>query len=117
MQADWHENNTKAATGVHLKVGLPRRHYNAGMKRFLALAILACSALVASRTDYLNAKRKFESIEQFQTKPGSRVPLPSSELNAYVQVELPAVAPQGVRDPKVELRGNNIAVGRAFINF
>jgi hypothetical protein len=87
------------------------------MKRFLALAILGCSALVASRTDYLNAKRKFESIERFQTKPGSRVPLPSSELNAYVQVEIQTVAPQGVRDPKLELRGNNVAVGRAFINF
>ena len=83
----------------------------------MAITICVCVALAASRTDYLNAKRKFEAIEKFQTKPGTRVPLPSSELNAYVQVEMREAAPQGVRDPRVELQGNNIATGHAFINF
>jgi hypothetical protein len=87
------------------------------MKRLLALVFLLCAVLIASRTDYLNVKRKFEAIEKYQTRPGTRVPLPASELNAYVQTELPGVAPQGVRDPKVELQGNNIATGRALINF
>jgi hypothetical protein len=87
------------------------------MKRVFALAIVVCSILAASRADYLSAKRKFEAIEKYQTKPGARVPLPSSELNAYVQTEMREIAPQGIRDPKVELPGNNIAVGRAYINF
>jgi hypothetical protein len=87
------------------------------MKRLLALAVLACAVSLASRTDYLNAKRKFEAIEKYQTKPGARIPLPSSELNAYAQEEIREVAPQGVRDPKIELHGNNVVTGRALINF
>ncbi len=87
------------------------------MKRLFALAIAVTAVSLASRTDYLNVKRKFDAIEKYQTKPGSRVPLPSSELNAYVQTELPSVAPDGIRNPTVELQGNNVATGRALINF
>ncbi len=87
------------------------------MKRLFALAFLACAVVIASRTDYLNAKRKFQSIEKYQVKPGSRVPLPATELNAYVQVELLEAVPQGVRDPRVELQADNVATGRAMINF
>lgn len=93
------------------------RRYNRCMRRVLGILILVSTIAVASRTDYLSAKRKFESIEKQQIKPGSRVPLSSSELNAYVQTELPQVAPQGIRNPRVELLGNNIAAGHASINF
>ncbi len=87
------------------------------MKRLLALALPLSIGLLASRADYLNAKRKFDAIEKYQMKPGAWVPLPANELNAYVQVEMREVAPQGVRDPKIELGGNGIATGRAMINF
>src|SRR2546425_608530 len=87
------------------------------MRRLLGIVMLVSTLAVASRTDYLNAKRKFESIEKQQIKPGARVPLSSSELNAYVQTELPQVAPDGIRNPHVELLGNNVATGRASINF
>lgn len=87
------------------------------MKRLFALTFLVCAILIASRTDYLNAKRKFQAIEKYHVKPGSRVPIPSTELNAYVQVELLEAVPQGVRDPRVDLQADNIATGRAMINF
>ena len=87
------------------------------MKRLFALAFLICAVVIASRTDYLNAKRKFQSIEKYQLKPGTRVPIPAAELNAYVQVELPEAVPQGIRDPRVDLQGDNVATGRAMINF
>src|SRR4051794_35300293 len=87
------------------------------MKRVFALAGFACCLMAASHADYLTAKRKFEAIEKYQTKPGARIPLTLNELNAYVQTEIKEVAPQGFRDPRVELPGNNIAVGHAFINF
>ena len=102
---------------IHLKVGLWSGGYNRVMRRLLGIVILVSTLAVASRTDYLNAKRKFESIEKQQIKPGSRIPLSSSELNAYVETELPQVAPKGVRNPRVELLGNNIASGHASINF
>ena len=92
-------------------------HYNGLMKRLFALTFLICTVLIASRTDYLNAKRKFQSIEKYQVKPGSRVPISSTELNAYVQAELLEAVPQGVREPRIDLEANNIATGRAMINF
>ena len=92
-------------------------HYNGFMKRLFALAFLVCAVLIASRTDYLNAKRKFQAIEKYQVKPGSRVPLPSTEINAYVQVELLEAVPQGVRAPRIDLEADNMATGRAMINF
>jgi len=75
------------------------------------------SFAAVSQTDYQNAKRKFQTIDKKPPKPGTRIPFTSSELNAYVQTELPAVAPQGIRNPKVELQGNNVATGRALIDF
>jgi hypothetical protein len=81
-------------------------------------ALLAAAGTVgASRGDYLNAKRKFQSIENRQAKPGSRIALSAQELNAYVQTELPEVAPAGIRKPHVELNGSNTATGSALIDF
>lgn len=82
------------------------------------VALLSFAGFAAvSRPDYQSAKRKFQSIDRETVKPGSKVAITSNELNAYVQAELPQVAPQGIRDPKVELLGDNRATGRAMINF
>ncbi|HUS08639.1 MAG TPA: hypothetical protein VMZ52_20200 [Bryobacteraceae bacterium] len=82
-----------------------------------ALALLPATLLVATRSDYLSIKQKFNTIEQEKAKPGSRVPISAQELNAYVQKELPEVAPEGIRNPSVQLDGNNAATGRALIDF
>lgn len=88
------------------------------MKPFaVAVVLLVAMSAGASRSDYLSAKKKFQAIDKQMVKPGTRVPLTSSELNAYVETELPAVAPAGVRDPQVELLGDNAATGRAKIDF
>jgi hypothetical protein len=50
-------------------------------------------------------------------RPGSRIAISSQELNAYVAAELPKVAPPGVRRPQVFLHGNNVATGKAMIDF
>ena len=84
----------------------------------LAMAFVSVAGLVgASRTDYLNVKRKFQTIDKQRPKPGSRVTFTSAELNSYVEAELPVVAPRGIRDPHVELLGDNVAMGRALIDF
>src|SRR5262245_5668692 len=89
------------------------------MKAIAALAMLVCFAGFAavSKTDYQSAKRKFHTIDSKPPKPGTRIALTASELNAYVQTELPLVAPPGIRDPKVDLKGDNVATGRAMIDF
>jgi hypothetical protein len=83
-----------------------------------AFALLSLTGFAAvSRTDYQNAKRKFQSIDKQSLKPGSKISFTTPELNAYVQAELPTVAPRGIRNPKVELVGDNTATGRALIDF
>jgi hypothetical protein len=82
-----------------------------------ASALVLAVSLFATRTDYLSAKQKFQSIEKHKVASGTRVPLTSEELNSYVRAELPNVAPTGIREPVVELHGNNRATGRALIDF
>lgn len=84
---------------------------------------LACCLFVAvasgtaSRNDYQNVKKKFDQIERKQVRAGSKIAISAAELNAYVQTELPRVAPPGIRQPVVELHGNDTASGRAMIDF
>lgn len=84
----------------------------------LAVAFVSAAGFVgASRTDYLNVKRKFQTLDKQRPKPGTRVPISSTEINSYVQAELPVVAPKGIRNPEVELHGGNVATGRALVDF
>jgi hypothetical protein len=87
------------------------------MTRFWPLAAVAVPLLVySSRSDYTSAQHKFDLIESERLRPGAKVTLSQSELNAYVEEELPKVAPQGVRAAKVEL-GPGTATGSALIDF
>jgi hypothetical protein len=81
------------------------------------LVLLAAVSVTAARTDYVNVKRKFREIETKQAKPGSRISISSQEINAYVEHELPLVAPKGIRRPHVDLHGNNTATGSALVDF
>lgn len=88
------------------------------MRKTCILAVmLSVGALSASRSDYVNVKQKFASIERESAKPGSRVALSAKELNAYVEAELPQHAPPGVRRPHVELHGNDSATGTILVDF
>jgi len=80
------------------------------------LLVLIFPLLGAPTADYVSAKRKFELIESEKLRPGSRVTLSPSELNAYVANELAESAVQGVRNPRVEL-GEGSASGAALIDF
>lgn len=78
---------------------------------------LLCAFLVAAQSpDYLSFKRKLDLIENEKLKPGRRVAITARELNAYVQEEVREMAPQGVRDPRLEL-GIGRALGFARIDF
>ena len=85
--------------------------------KLLPFALFTACMLFASRSDYLSIKQKFLTIQNGRAARGTRVPIPSTELNAYVQTELPKVVPQGIREPVVELLGNNSARATAYVNF
>ena len=59
---------------------------------------------------------KFSLIEQDRLKPGSRVMLTPQELNAYARQEISEVAPDGVRNPRLDL-GAGKATASALIDF
>ena len=85
------------------------------MRRFWPLGLLTLPLLLfSSRSDYASAQRKLDLIENDRLKPGSKVTLSQRELSAYVDEEVPKVAPQGVREPKLEL-GAGAATGTAIV--
>jgi hypothetical protein len=91
---------------------------------FMALALLAAPVLSTTSPDYQAVVHKFSLIEHDRLKPGSRVVLkPGSrvvltpaELNAYARQEVAEVAPDGVRNARLDL-GPGTATATALIDF
>ncbi len=94
---------------------LPRFVYP-DMRRSAAIAVFLPFFALATASDYTNAKKKLEMIETDRAPRGSRVTFTTQELNAYVAGELPEVAPQGVRNTRLQL-GRGSATGSALIDF
>jgi hypothetical protein len=80
------------------------------------LLVLAALLLAAPRSDYLDARRKIDMIRKEIVPAGAGVTLNKAELNAFVLKEVAGVAPEGVRNPRLEL-GNNRATAFADIDF
>jgi hypothetical protein len=79
-------------------------------------ALGATLALFATGpSDYQTAVHKFSLIEHDRLKPGSRVVLSPAELNAYARREVAEVAPDGVRNPRLQL-GPGTATATALID-
>ena len=82
------------------------------------VAIAGLSLAVACAADplYESAKRKIALVQEDRARPGSRVWLSLAELNAYGKNAALEAAPQGLRNPRLEL-GNGAATGSALIDF
>ena len=83
---------------------------------FTALALLAAPVLSTTSPDYQAVVHKFSLIEHDRLKPGSRVVLTPAELNAYARQEVAEVAPDGVRNARLDL-GPGTATATALIDF
>jgi len=83
---------------------------------FMALALLAAPVLPTTSPDYQAVVHKFSLIEHDRLKPGSRVVLTPAELNAYARQEVAEVAPDGVRNARLDL-GPGTATATALIDF
>ena len=81
----------------------------------LFLALAAALLFPAVSPEYESVVHKFSLIEQDRLKPGSRLVLTSEELNAYARQEIAEVAPEGVRNPRLDL-GAGTATATALID-
>ena len=85
----------------------------------LTPGVLICTAALAWSAvspEYQAIEHKFSLIEHERLKPGSRVVLTPEELNAYAREEIAEAAPDGVRNPRLEL-GQGTATAYALIDF
>lgn len=87
-----------------------------GKRVLLVLASAAALLLSAVSPEYQAVVHKFSLIEHDRLKPGSRVVLTPRELNAYAVQEVAEVAPDGVRNPRLDL-GPGTATASALIDF
>jgi hypothetical protein len=77
------------------------------------LLLLTAAIAVGAYDSYLSAKRKFDLIESDGLRAGSRVDLTYPELDAWVAHE----APDGVRNPRIQVISPGMATGSALIDF
>lgn len=86
------------------------------MRRRAWIAGVLLPLVAGPAPEHLSAKRKFQSIQSETLRPGTRVVITGSELNAWILGEFSQIAPAGVRQPQVEL-GSGTATGTALIDF
>jgi hypothetical protein len=97
------------ATGIRVWTGV-------GKRILLASGLAAALLFSAVSPEYQAVVHKFSLIEHDRLKPGSRVVLTPQELNAYAVQEVAEVAPDGVRNPRLDL-GPGTATASALIDF
>ena len=71
------------------------------------------AVLAAAYGEYDTAKQKIDRIESDRLRSGTRVELTPGEMTAWAQHE----APQGVRNPRIQLIGPGLARGSALVDF
>ena len=83
------------------------------IRHFRTIPLLCAALAAAVSSDYQSAKQKFDRIEADRERAGSRIELSAQELSAYAAGE----APDGVREPKIQLLSPGMVTGTAQIDF
>lgn len=81
--------------------------------RSICIWLAGTTIALATAGDYVSAKRKFDLIDSDRSRPGTRVELTASELNAYIEHEVPT----GVHHPKLQVISPGVTTGTAMIDF
>jgi hypothetical protein len=84
--------------------------------RILILALAVSALLSAADPVAIGVSRKLDLIQSGQAKPGSVFRFTSAELNAWVRAKVPAIVPDGFRQPRLVL-GDGEATASALIDF
>ncbi|HTS31108.1 MAG TPA: hypothetical protein VMH81_34790 [Bryobacteraceae bacterium] len=77
------------------------------------ISLLFACALGAAVSDYDSARQKLDRIESDRLRSGTRVELTAREMTAWAEHE----APQGVRNPRIQLVAPGVASATALIDF
>lgn len=94
-----------------------RVSYTRGVDRRTCLALLFGATLDAAPPPaYRSARRKLDIIESDHAPAGAVYSFTRAEIEAWADVEVPGIVPEGLRNPRVEL-GDGTATGRALIDF
>ena len=85
--------------------------------RILILALVAAVAPAAPADPLVQSvSGKLDIIQTDKAKPGSVFIFTAAELNAWARAKAPAVVPDGLREPRLQL-GNGSATGDALVDF
>jgi hypothetical protein len=84
--------------------------------RILAAIVLAALASAATDPQVERVDRKLDLIQNGHAKPGSVVVFTVAELNAWGRAKAAEVAPEGLRQARLEL-GNGTATAYALVDF
>ena len=87
--------------------------YCVGMRPKWAISVLFSLLAAYAYDNYLSAKRKLDLIEGDHLRPGARVALTYPEIEAWVAHE----APDGVRNPHIQVPQSGVATGSALVDF
>lgn len=74
------------------------------------------SAFAAEDPLYTKARRKIEYIEERKAPPGAVVIFTQHEINAWANVRIPEIVPEGIRGQRLQLKTGG-AVGYALMDF
>lgn len=80
------------------------------------IALLLVAGAASWRTDSEDAARKLTYIANGRLRHGAVMEISVQELNAYARSRIPHFAPEGVRQPNLEL-GSGTAAASALIDF
>jgi hypothetical protein len=86
--------------------------------RLLSTISWAALAIAAAATNpqVERVSRKLDLIQNHQIKPGSVIVFPATDLNAWSRAKAVEVAPEGLRQARLEL-GNGNATAYALVDF
>lgn len=77
------------------------------------ISLVIAGGLGAAYDDYSSVKHKFDQIESDRLRAGTRLVLTAGEVTAYVERE----APQGIRNPRIQLPAPGVVHGSALVDF
>lgn len=100
-------------TPYHEGVGHPDRHVIRRCGVLAAASILLAASLPPEAA---LAQHKIDQIRAHTVPSGGAVVFTSRELNVWARAKMPTIAPEGVREPRLEL-GKGAATGYAMVDF
>jgi hypothetical protein len=90
--------------------------WNLGARLLTTISWTALAIAAASSPQVERVSHKLDLIENHKVRPGSVIVFPAADLNGWGRAKALEVAPEGLREPRLEL-GNGTATAYALVDF